>query len=414
MIFKKYIPKSTYYLSGGFWLTIPQLLISALAFISTVFIANILSEQELGVYRYLITIFTLVSTFCLTGLNNAILQTTAKGHEGFYPYAVRKNFLFSIFATVVSLLLSAYYFLNGNFILGSGCLLTAVLTPFNTSFQFASAFFQGKEQFALSSRLISIRSIVITGSVVATAYITADPLAIFAVYLISQTISNATFHRKAMTIVEDKELPETVKNKFSNYAKHLSVQNLIIALGYRLDALLIFTQLGSAQLATYVIATLFPDLIKGLSKNIFPLLMIKHSTIKVVYTKKYIFVKMLMVFLVLTFVALAYILVIPYLLPILFPKYESAIWFTQLIALSIPALCSLIPYNVLHTNHDKKALHVVALSASVTTGILALVLIPLYGIIGAVFAKITSRYLVTIVTTFYALKSVSVEEKISN
>jgi O-antigen/teichoic acid export membrane protein len=230
---------------------------------------------------------------------------------------------------------------------------------------------------------------------------TQDIIVLFLVFLISQTLSNiigsAIFTAKALLSVQ--VLKEEVRERYMNYAKHVSVQNLITGLAIRLDNILVFQHLGAAQLALFSIATVIPDQIKGSSKNIVTLLTPKfvehHSinSIKVGIPKR-----SLQLFILLSICSLVLILMIPYIYELFFPKYINAIGYSQLLLLALPASVYFVPLSALQAHLKDKELYQLNISSAVFQITITFMLIYSSGLLGAILARIISRYIQTILT----------------
>ena len=92
-----------YFAKGGFWLLVAQggTIIGSL--LGTIVFANILTEESYGIYRYLVALAVLFSTFSLTGITQSVLQTAAKGHTEFFPYAIRISLIYNLGTTITGL-----------------------------------------------------------------------------------------------------------------------------------------------------------------------------------------------------------------------------------------------------------------------------------------------------------------------
>lgn len=406
--------KIDYFLSGGLWLSLPRVFTAFSGVAATLVLASGLSENDFGIYRYLLNIVAIISVFSLSGFHNAILQTSAKNNDSFYLYATRKNFTYSTFIFAVSAALSLYYFLNQNNILAAGSLLIALLLPIQNSTQFATSFLNGKKDFIRVSKILSFKTCITTAAVVTTTYITKEPLSIFLAYLISQTLINLGLHFQVKKEIAKKEPEKDFDKKYSKYGHHLSAQNIIKTVGHKLDGIIIFSQLGSKELALYAISTLFPDFLKGFLKSVSTLLLVSHSKVNPVYSKQYVYKNIGIVFFSVGILSLLYIVTIPHIVHFLIPKYIDSILFSQIYVLSLPAVAaSLIPQNVLHMQHKNRALYFLSFVSSLTAGIMFVCLIPVYGVLAAVASKVAVRYLTflfSIIVVFKIFKNETSEK----
>lgn len=398
---------ASYYLRGGFWSTLGQIVgITGGIAVSSLF-AYTLTESEYGIYRYLIGIGVLLSSFSLTGLGQAILQTAAKKYYQFYLESVRTGFIYNLSISAIGIVGAGYYFYNENITLALGCLLISTLQPVINTFKNVSPFLQGSKRFKEATLLHTVNTIIITAVSITAILLTQNILILFTTYLSTHALLNTVSHlyyRPKKSI----STPADISHKYLCYAKHTSVRNIISSIIFRLDTIIIFTQLGATDLAIYAIANIIPEQIKGSFKNIASLLLPKYAQhIDIKSIKKNIPKRSFQLFLVFTAITIVYILLTPFIYRLLFPKYESAIFLSQLVALSFPAMILILPFGALQSQLKEKELHYFNLQSSCLSLVFTIILISTFGIIGAVTAKIFSRYTNLILLHYHLHKAKS-------
>lgn len=392
-----------YFINGGFWLSIGQGITILFGLVSTALLAHYLDEASYGVYKYLITVATIITAFSLSGAGQSILQTAAKGYRNFYSentsYILKINLLMSVIGGAGA----SYYYLNGNGLLATGCLLIALIQPFIQTYQYMPAYLQGSQQFKLTSKVHFFRVIFTTELILCTLLLTNNVILLFASYLAGQLVANLTtyyfFIHKDTT-----PTPFEITNKYINYAKHTSVRGVIGTIAQKVDYLLVFTQLGAVELAMYSVATVIPEQIKGSLKNLSQLLLPKYSQqenrdILISSMPK----RSLQLSGVLILITLVYIAIAPFVFSLLFPKYPDAIVLSQLSALVFPAFIIMIPLNILHASLDERKLYSYYLTTSLVQIASSILLILSMGLIGAVLGRIIFRYF-TAAYAFYLVK----------
>lgn len=394
-----------YFFSGTVWLTVIQAITVLGALIVTVVLANALDESEYGVYRYILGIGALLSSFSLTGVGQSVFQTAAQGHKWFYPLGIKKSLMYSLGITLSSLIGSIYYFLQNNIELALGCLLIAIFQPLLNTFQQIFPFLQGERRFRESTILQGIKTLIITIATVGTVYVTQDIFWLVFAYLLSNTATNLATHflyrPKAVSNVD-----KAVLTRFMNYAKNTSIRNIISIIAFRIDSVIVFQQLGATQLAIYTIANILPDHIKASFKNIITLLVPKyalHDNMDSI--KKSMLKRSLQLLIITVVVMILYIIIAPLIYTLLFPKYHQAILFSQIIVLSFPAMIALIPLSALQAHTKQKELNTLNIQISVVMIITTGLLTTTHGLIGAVLAKILSRYIGLFLAYYHFLKS---------
>ena len=93
-----------------------------------------------------------------------------------------------------------------------------------------------------------------------------------------------------------------------------------------------------------------------------------------------------------------------FLFVIIFPQYEEALLYSQVLSLSLLLMPSILHVQALTALNQKNALYVVSIVKSVTKISLIFILIPLFGIWGAVFAFLLSQLANSITVYFYFQK----------
>ena len=85
-----------YLASGSFWNISSQIVSSLCTFFLAIAFAHFISKEAYGQYKFVLSIISIISTFTLSGLGTAVMQSVTKGYEGTLAYAFRKNLRWSI------------------------------------------------------------------------------------------------------------------------------------------------------------------------------------------------------------------------------------------------------------------------------------------------------------------------------
>lgn len=386
-----------YFLRGGFWLSLGQVTNIILGLVTTALLAQYLTENDYGVYKYLLGIIAILSSFSLTGLGQSVLQTAAKKYYGFYRETLLINFKYSLFVSLISVIATIYYWINSNITLAIGCLLIAILQPLISTYQFAPAHLQGTGRFKESTILNTGRVFFSSIVTLVTLYFTKSIILLFSTYLLGQFILNIFSH--FLFSPSYNKTPKDVFDKYIKYAKHTSIRNAISNIAQRVDAIIIFTQLGAVQLAIYSISIVVPEQIKGSFKNLSALLLPKYAKYDDIEVfKKSVLRRSIQLFTVLLIITFTYIFFAPFLYHAVFYKYPEAVFYSQLYALSFPSFTALIPITMIQSRLDKKTLYTInILEATVGVGLMCLLTLH-FGITGTIIARISMRY----ITAFYS------------
>ncbi len=398
-----------YFVSNGFLIFVNQLVSVAGSLITALLLANLFTEEDYGIYRYLIALTSIFSLFTLTGMSQAILQTSSKGWLWFFPYATTKSFIYSIGLVATALTAAIYYFVQDNLILAMGCLCISLIQPFiNVYFQIFS-YLTGLKKFIASNILQALRILTIVSAVTVTTLLSKNILYVFFVFMFAQMITSAIGYYFFKPKNEENETDIIMGKKYLNFAKHQSIQNIFIGVAQKIDAVLIFQFIGSTQLAIYSIAMIVPEQINSAVKNFTSLLFPKYSSYSLSQFRGSVVKRSKQMFFLLFSASIFYILISAVVINTLFPKYHDAVLYSQILALAIPTSVLYISQNALKSQTDNKKLYSIQLISAIVKTTLTAIGVIAFGLMGAVAAAVTASY-VNLIIQYYFWNS-SINEK---
>jgi O-antigen/teichoic acid export membrane protein len=386
---EKYIKADMVYIaSGNFWLSSGRIISILSGMVLTVAFANLLSPETFGTYKYILSVASFVGAFSLGGLGAAVTRAVAQGKAHVVPRVARIAFLWSLPASFIAFCGSLYYFINGNVILGAGFLLIALTNPFFNVFVFSKSIPLGKKDFK-GMTLVSIPMTVIPVAILAvTLFLTKEVTIILLVYFLSNFVSGLFsyewFLRKYhISKGNDEGVAEVV-----TYGKHLSVMGVALQATGNIDQLLLWHFAGPVPVAIYSFALAPIREIRNFSENIFPLIFPKYVNKTIAEMKETVPLRIVQLFIVSLVIGIIYILVAPWLYTIILPRYVSAIFASQLLAAALIFQPKGIVDTMLHAQGNAPARYVYTLTSSGIKLVLSFILIPLYGLMGAVIGVV--------------------------
>lgn len=252
-----------YLVKGGSWLGLSQIITIGTGFALSLAFTNLLSPDVYGIYKYVLSIVSLLLITTLNGVDSAVTQSVARGFDGTLAVGLRTKIKWGLLGSFGSLCVALYYYIQGNNILALAFLISAFFIPFIESFDLYNALLNGKKLFKRFSNWNSIKKVIPTVLLISTIYFSQNLFIILAVYFLSALILNVWFYKKT----NDELLSNnTVDPESMSFGKHLSVLNILSTLATELDKILVFHYLGAVQLAVYTIALAPVDQIKGILK----------------------------------------------------------------------------------------------------------------------------------------------------
>jgi O-antigen/teichoic acid export membrane protein len=332
---EKYTKTDMVYLAhGGFWSSLAQLSTSIASFALAIVMSRYVPKEAYGTYKYIFSFVGILSAFSLSGLGTAVLQSAATGHDGAMRQGFRENLRWSILIFLGALGGAAYYFATDNSAVAFGILVAGCTAPFLTCANLAGSFLAGKKDFRRQALYFGLwGSGIPIISLIVTALLTDNPLWFVAVYSLTNVSSSLYFYARTARIYR-LEKGDTDAGMLS-YAKHLSLIGILGGIAGNIDQILIFHYVGAAELAIYNFATAILDQLQGPLKTLGFMFQARFARQSSENIKSSMHNKMLLLFIFITVVILAYIPLAPFIYRVFFPGYVEAIPFSQIYALSL-------------------------------------------------------------------------------
>ncbi len=392
----------SYVLKGGFWLSFAQFSASISKLLIAVIFANHISKEEYGVYKYALSIISIILITTLPGINNSVLQSSSKNIDGMLKKCLKIKIKWGFLGSAISIILSVYYYLNNNQTLFIIFLISSIFIPIYESFSIYGPFLNGKKQFKIASLYSSLIQIISAIVIALTIVITENIIITIFVYLFIYSLLRILMFLKTYGkfSTNNKTDEKTIK-----YGKHLSLMNVLPTISQYIDNILLFHFLGPVQLAIYNFSIIIPTQIKSLFKNFQVLIMPKFMNRDKNSIKLQIGYKMIIFTIFLVIIYLIYILLSPYIYNLLFPTYQDSIFYSQIFGISIIFLSIIFPLSLLQSQLAIKDLYIYNISRSAIQIILIALLAYYFGIIGALLARIFSE-LISLVLITYMSKNI--------
>ena len=400
---ERYFKTDMVYLArGGSWLTLGQVFLTVSSFFLTLAYANLLPKDIFGTYKYVLSIGGVLGALTLTGMGPALLRATARGVKDILEVAFWTQLKWSALTLSATLLGAGYYFINNNHLLSISLLIVGLFSPLSQSAGLYSSFLIGKKEFRTKVLYDFIYILVPFFVIVGVLFSTDDLLLLVLAYFISYTCVAVFLYKKVLhTYHDSKPLPASLDTDTISYAKHLSVINIFNTVAGQLDKVLIFHYLGAVQLAVYALALAPITHMTGFLKSIHTLSLPKLVNQKMRTIQETLPAKAVRLVFILMIPTLLYIFAAPYLYKILFPKYIESVIYSQLYA----AMILLYPIEFIKTSvtahAPARSLYTLTLTGTfIKVGLLG-ILLPLYGILGAILAIMLYTIIHGLVTYYF-------------
>ncbi len=382
-----------YFFRGGFWLSAAYLLNAFTAFFVVFAFTRLTSKEFYGQYQFLLAIIATSIIFSLPGMKTAIVQSVSRGKNRALIQCTKVRFRWSFLGSLALFLIAGYfkYFRTTNF--WYVFVIAAVLFPFLYSFDGTAFYFLGTKQFKKAAILSILPSLLGGLAVLMVLFLTNSIVYIVSTHLLVLAIFHTVVYGKVRKTKLEGEDPDVF-----HYGFHLSLVQAVQVVGYQIDKLIVPYFLGFEHLATYAVASVLPEGLKGLMKLSSSLLLPKFSILEDREAYKQFESKLRLVVLIAISTTMAGIALTPIVIPMFFtPVYKTAVPYAQLLFASLVlSLPGAVFQALLQARKRVRAMYRFNILFSVCSILFMFALIPHYGLWGACLAKLLTRYISTL------------------
>lgn len=388
-----------YLLSGGFFLTLNQITSAIFGLVLTIAFANLVEPEVYGTYKYVLATYSLFTIVTLPGADTAILRAIAQGREYAFTAGIKLKAKWGLLGTMASIAYAAYNFSLHNTVLGNIFILVAIVIPFMETGTLYIAYFNAKKQYRLWTLAEIVTQTISTISLLTTMYLSTSLIVLMIAYFLPYVLA-----RSILTYFVAKCIHQEYSNvsDVQTYARSVTVFQVLTKLITSADQIVLFHFLGPASVAIFSIASAIPNRIKSVFRITgtlaFPKLVNRTGTEMFTTMPR----KMLLFGIAILGICISYAIVAPLFFTYIFPKYMHSVAFSQILVFSTISSITYPFSSFLFAQKKIKENYVFAVT-SFTVKISSLVLlVPLYGIWGAVFGTLAAAF-ATILCAFYYL-----------
>lgn len=389
-----------YVVKGSFWILFGKIGIFIIAFIKIIIFGRFLTQESYGIYTFIISMAAILAVFSLPGINVSLIKAIAQKKEGTLIVAIKEKLKFSLLGSLASFLISFWYLYNQNYFLFIAFVAVGLLLPTQNTFAIFSSFWNGRKNFARSSKYDLLSTFLVALITVPVIIVTNNPVLIVVALFAAQSIFNGALLIKTIKYKENKEvLPESIV-----FGKNLTIMNAISLFSGQLDKIIIWKFFGPINLAIYSFAQMpiqkIQDLIPVQHLALPKIGEKKIGEIKDGITRK--FKKLFFIFIPLT---LLIIFLAPFFYRIILPQYtESVIYFQVLSILFLFTPFLLFDISLI-SEMKKKDLYIIQTLVPSLKIVLFLITVPFLGIWGIIVSIIISQIIQGILS-FYFFKKI--------
>lgn len=387
-----YLAKFGSYLTGG------NIFSMAVGFLLSIAFARLLPKEVYGQYRYILSFFGILTIASLQGINEAIIQGTANGHEGILKSGFKIKFKWSLLGSLASLITAVYFWLQNNNPFAISFFIIAFFLPFFNCGEIYQYYLDGKKRFDKKIIYTSLVQALASLAIIIALFLTDNIIILILTYFLSYSLFRFVYFY--ITIKRDKPNQQD-DPKMITYGKHLSLMGILTILGQYLDKVLLFAFLGPAQLAIYSFATIPVEYARIPLQSIKELALPKLTTKDGQEIKNTLAKKIAKATILIVAIIIIYIAICPIFFKIFYPQYLDSVFYSQLLSLTLLVFPASMMLLALQAKMKTESLYKINIINSVTRLVLFAILIPLYGIIGAIIAILLNQLSGFLVTRFF-------------
>jgi len=389
---ERYVHIDMMYLAkGGSWMTFGQAINMLVGFGISLAFANLLPKESFGTYKFILSTVALIGIFSFLDIGTAVTQAVARGFGNSLQQGFRANLKWSLGTCVGGLVLSLYYYLQGNALLSFSFLLAGILSPLAGSASMYGSYLLGKKDFKRSTLYGAIRNVLPAVALILTLFLTQSLWVIIAVYFISTAIVTLFLYRATARAYARENTREDAG--LTSYAGHLGMMGIIGQVAGNLDKILIYHYLGAAPLAIYAFAIAPVEQLQSGKKILNALLLTKLSERPFGELQKSAPRRVLMLALYAAILIGIYVPLIPYFFKLFYPQYLDSVFYSQIYALTLFGVIGSALESYLVAHKKKVELYIHRTIVPVIQIALFFLLIPTLGLMGLVMAQIATRLL---------------------
>lgn len=382
---------NVYIARGGFWTTL-QFVVGSLASIVTVIaFGNLLPRESYGIYKYLLSLAGTFGFLTLTGMNTAVVRAVARNQAGILPYAVRLQLKYNMLSTAAVAILAVYYALHGNLVFAASLFFLAVALPLSSAYNTYGAVLVGQKRFDLLSFASSLSAVTAAAAVIIGLLFTDSVVILLGIYAAATLIPNILGYWFVRARLPHAPIDGEARAELRQTGFHLTAVSVIGTLAQYLDKIILFQTAGPAALAVYGFATAGPDRIKGFTKNWIGITLPRLSEKNIKDVRHVFYRRVGQSLLIGGIIAVAYLILCPFLFRWLLPQYLDSIRYSQVYALGLlvtPA--SVYIGNIFQGQNMLRAVYYIGIGGQVVRITLFLALGLRWGIWGMTIAAVAT------------------------
>ena len=380
-----------YLFKSNFWLNLNKVFSIANGFILSIAFANLISKEDYGVYTFVLAIIGLFSMAPTTALGNGIAKESANGNHAIIFEGLRKIMPWSILSGSILFIVGIYYGINQNLTLFACLSLAGLALPILISSSVAKSFLSSVGDFRALASFNGLRTPFMTIALVLTLLLSRSVLVVIVVYIIGNLILGILLYRSVIKKYNLKNSGQYSGNFAGKYGFHTGLISLFSYFSNEIDAFLLWKLLGAGPLALYTYAIAPVREIRGLIENQSAIALPKFAQRDFELIKTNLGHKIKHLYFITVPIAILYVLLAPFIFSVFFPQYLESVIYTQIVTISLLSAPRHLMSAAISAHQKIKESYIMTIGPNIAKILAMIILIPIYGILGAIFALIITE-----------------------
>ncbi len=379
-----------YFAKSGSYIVATHFIDGIMRLILSIVLARSLTQIVYGQFNFILSVLGTFGFLSLQGTTTSIARSVSRGHDASLIMGTKDRVKFSLFGSLALFITAGYMYWRNDVLLGHAFVACGIFfIPYFSLVGFES-FLIGKRLFKELAIYKSLTSIIAVIPTIIAAFITKDVFWVVTTLIGTTSLLNILFYFKSFKFRQNTRVDHDV----IRYGRYLTWVGLTTAVFINIDKLVITYFLGFKDLAIYSVAMILPRQFKLITKSavsvIFPGLaaLNKEDAHKVLRKR---LKQMIVISIILSIFG---VLLTPFVIRLIYgDAYSGSIFYAQLLFAFIwlvvptaPIVDGLLPAQRRGRRLLKLNIYTYAIYA-----ILLLVLVPRYGLVGAVWSYILNK-----------------------
>lgn len=382
-------------ITGIALLTSQRVFQKSFGLVSTYFLVRALTQDEFGMYSFVIGVASTMTIFGFGGLKNAIMQSVARGHRGTYRKAVPLAFSGCMIGSFLILGLAYWFFKGHDFALASALIIAALCLPFYEGLSQWRNIKIGEERFAAFFKQETLWQFTMHATMVAVALLYPHNIALpVLVFLGVPAILNTIFTVKDLRSIKPEETDEP---QSISYGLRTSFYAAFNTIAVNADKLFLFAFMSPTATAVFVAAERIPEVLRNIVQDAIAAYAPRFAR-EQAYTKELDKALRVVALVIGLSVFVFAFTLLPFVLTFIFGEiYAESIPYAQALCLSVAiGNASNIRFRYIRSKLDTVNFAKITILTSLLRLLMSAILIPFYGIAGAVASAFAYRVIMTL------------------